>query len=286
MLRYYADSASAELKHIQEVNMNKTGYGKIIILGLAGVGLGQTAVAADVPLPPVTAAATIDWSHLQLSVSGVSDVVPAVVYTGQHTSLSSYASSPGQNENNSKSISNWTDTANTNADAGVTYANALASPLSFSGNAVSTSGSASASGNRTVNFSVDGPGVLTVTVPYTLSLTGDTSNCYYCYNYDHASVSGNASFSSYANNGSSSSNSNASYSLNNYYWDHSPQSQSGTLVFGIFASGAGNGSLAINFDLSSNGVSPVPEPESYAMLLAGLGLMGAVIRRRSMNRNG
>lgn len=32
------------------------------------------------------------------------------------------------------------------------------------------------------------------------------------------------------------------------------------------------------------GVSPVPEPESFAMLLAGLGLMGAVVRRRSMNK--
>ncbi|SCY76579.1 PEP-CTERM protein-sorting domain-containing protein [Nitrosospira sp. Nl5] len=31
-------------------------------------------------------------------------------------------------------------------------------------------------------------------------------------------------------------------------------------------------------------ISPVPEPESFAMLLAGLGLMGAVVRRRSMNK--
>jgi PEP-CTERM motif len=30
-------------------------------------------------------------------------------------------------------------------------------------------------------------------------------------------------------------------------------------------------------------ISPVPEPETYAMLLAGLGLMGAVVRRRSRN---
>jgi hypothetical protein len=76
--------------------------------------------------------------------------------------------------------------------------------------------------------------------------------------------------------------------LNNNYYSNSPDSQSGTLVFGIFASGAGNGSLGVNFDLSAHGpsVSTIPEPESYAMLLAGFGLMGAVIRRRSMNRNG
>lgn len=33
-------------------------------------------------------------------------------------------------------------------------------------------------------------------------------------------------------------------------------------------------------DSSGNPVTPVPEPESYAMLLAGLGLVGAVVRRR------
>jgi hypothetical protein len=32
-------------------------------------------------------------------------------------------------------------------------------------------------------------------------------------------------------------------------------------------------------------ISPVPEPETYAMLLAGLGLMGAVVRRRSMRKH-
>ena len=32
--------------------------------------------------------------------------------------------------------------------------------------------------------------------------------------------------------------------------------------------------------LDNISVTPVPEPETYAMLLAGLGLMGAVARRR------
>lgn len=30
-------------------------------------------------------------------------------------------------------------------------------------------------------------------------------------------------------------------------------------------------------------VAPVPEPETYAMLLAGLGLMGVIARRRKMD---
>ncbi|MDQ3185151.1 MAG: PEP-CTERM sorting domain-containing protein [Pseudomonadota bacterium] len=33
-------------------------------------------------------------------------------------------------------------------------------------------------------------------------------------------------------------------------------------------------------------VSPIPEPETYAMLLAGLGLLGAVARRRKANGSG
>jgi hypothetical protein len=65
---------------------------------------------------------------------------------------------------------------------------------------------------------------------------------------------------------------------------------------------AGGDSLTLNYDQPLSGVSfitvtglsngtagaiyagavaAIPEPETYAMLLAGLGLMGAVVRRRS-----
>jgi hypothetical protein len=37
--------------------------------------------------------------------------------------------------------------------------------------------------------------------------------------------------------------------------------------------------IALSVDFAA---APVPEPETYAMLLAGLGLMGAMVRRRSM----
>lgn len=48
--------------------------------------------------------------------------------------------------------------------------------------------------------------------------------------------------------------------------------------------GITNGSLGGLYNGSIAITSAVPEPESFAMLLAGLGLMGAVVRRRSMNK--
>jgi hypothetical protein len=267
------------------MDTNKIRYGFAFMLGAIAVGLNPAAMAADAA-EPVTATATIDWSRLQLSVTGVNGSSPTVLYENQHTAVNSNAWTNAASETNSRSISNWTDTAQANADAGTTFANAVASTLDFSGRAVSDeSGYSNSSGNRTLNFSFDGPGVLTVTVPYSLTLTGDKPSCYYCGYGDHATVSGHADFYSNSNDGNADSHTNASFSLYNDYWHSSPDSQSGTLVFGIFASGAGSGHLALNFDLSTqSSISPIPEPESYAMLLAGLGLMGMMARRRKIYR--
>jgi hypothetical protein len=43
-----------------------------------------------------------------------------------------------------------------------------------------------------------------------------------------------------------------------------------------------NGGLGIEFNGTKLAVAPVPEPETYAMLLAGLGLIGAIARRRKV----
>ena len=46
------------------------------------------------------------------------------------------------------------------------------------------------------------------------------------------------------------------------------------------ANGAGQGLGDEGGGIASAAVTAVPEPETYAMLLAGLGLMGAIARRR------
>lgn len=48
-----------------------------------------------------------------------------------------------------------------------------------------------------------------------------------------------------------------------------------------FFGAAGDGMYSVS-EVSVLGVSAVPEPETYAMFLAGLGLMGFMSRRRSM----
>ncbi len=58
------------------------------------------------------------------------------------------------------------------------------------------------------------------------------------------------------------------------------QSLSGTSY--ITVTGISNGSSGAIF--AGQVAAVVPEPETYAMLLAGLGLMGAVVRRRSMRK--
>jgi hypothetical protein len=267
--------------------MNKTKRFLTVIGCSIGAVVSQPSFATD-----RTSDVTVDWSQLHISVTGVDGAVPGVTFSDQHTSLSSSAQVPQQgSEYNSKSIYDWTSSVAAAADAtSTTFAHTTASATDFSASAQSVGdGSyywnnpgASSSGNRSESFSFDGPGVLTVTVPYTLSISG--GDPYNYYDSVSASVNANASFYGYGDNGSFNSYSNASFALSSYY-DSSPQSQSGNLVFGIFAAGPGSGTLSIDLGASTGGfVSSIPEPQSYAMLLAGLGLMGAVVRHRSIKK--
>lgn len=49
----------------------------------------------------------------------------------------------------------------------------------------------------------------------------------------------------------------------------------------LFIGGTNNALSAADYDLSVSAVSAVPEPETYAMFMAGLGLLGIAARRRA-----
>lgn len=61
-----------------------------------------------------------------------------------------------------------------------------------------------------------------------------------------------------------------------------PEGQGIELVPTVLGSPAGLTSFVVNADIST----PIPEPESYAMLIAGLGLLGFVARRRKQQEAG
>lgn len=65
------------------------------------------------------------------------------------------------------------------------------------------------------------------------------------------------------------------YTLNNFLLN-----TSGTTRLSFFATGTSDGVGTSLDNISVEAVSPVPEVETYAMLLAGLGLLGVASRRR------
>lgn len=63
-----------------------------------------------------------------------------------------------------------------------------------------------------------------------------------------------------------------------------PTTSSLYTVYGNLRNGSNNHLNAFNNWLSFTPPPPVPEPETYAMMLAGLGLIGSIVRRRKLGR--
>lgn len=150
--------------------MNLLKRGLFIMACTCAAGFNQLAVASE-------GTASLDWSQLQVSVTGIDGSAPTLILTDQITNLSSSASIPGQTPaNDSVSLPDWTSTGDIHAQARDTFANGLASPQSLGGNVQATRESvepddahhpveALSLGSRSASFSLDGPGVLTVSVP-------------------------------------------------------------------------------------------------------------------------
>jgi len=61
-------------------------------------------------------------------------------------------------------------------------------------------------------------------------------------------------------------------------------STAGAYFIDVFGRGEGTAGGLYNGSISVSALAPVPEPESYAMLLAGLGVMGAIAVRRNKRK--
>lgn len=268
---------------------------KLLVPALLCLAFQSTAAFAT---NAASATASFDWSAMTFSLMDLNPsdgLSPSVTWSGQHGSTSANASSSdnahSSSINESYSAPSATSVVSSNAvtffaTGTSTYDNLN---LNVAANADVTSvptseyGSSNSSAYASLysSFSLSGAGVMVITVPYTISVTGDL------YNYSN-SGNANLNISTYysSSDGSSSGSSNASKDFASYWTGD--KSYSG--VFTVAVANASDsittsGYLSTSLSTSARAysyVSGVPEPEAYAMMLAGLFLIGSVARRQTL----
>jgi type VI secretion system secreted protein Hcp len=136
-------------------------------------------------------------------------------------------------------------------------------------------------------FDAIGTGLFFKTATLSLVAAGASSPRYFSITFSDALLS------TFSLTGTSSSalDVKASFSYDKVALSFWPQNADGSFGAPITASydlKAGSGSTSAVASLFARGLlaspSPVPEPETYAMLLAGLGLLGAIARRRMIGK--
>lgn len=268
---------------------------KLLIPALLGFAFQANSAFA---LNSADAKASFDWSAVTVNLIDLDPndgLSPSVTWSGQYGDTS--ASSSSYEVGHSSSISDGyhapsaasvvSSSANTfAANAGASFDNLA---LTLGAHAEESANPATywqqnygnASGSTHTSFSLSGAGVLVISVPYSIEVTGNRSN-YDTYSRAYMNISGNYSSS----DGSFSGNENANKSF--YSYSTGDKSYSGMFTMAVANPGGGiTTSGYLNTSLSTNAyanqysyVPGVPEPDSYAMMLAGLAMIGSVIRRR------
>lgn len=212
--------------------------------------------------------------------------------TGLNQSLSNTSTTPWGDISASKSASL------VSAHASVSGA---AQPSAINGVTLSASGSATNTVSNSVNFSsytawVNAPNskgeftlsantLVVFTADYTTSASLNGAPSDYYYNWAYASAGLSVSGTGAAGIGDQSSSALRDASVHALFqpWI---SSESGTMTVSFLnmTGGTLNGLLAASVHVSGEAysVAAIPEPESYAMMLAGLGFMGMIARRRKI----
>ena len=134
-----------------------------------------------------------------------------------------------------------------------------------------------------LNFTTSGAMAIYVTADYSIVADpGDGST--YGYSYAIAQLYGTFSSSDDIYNYTYSYSQDDVTSSADYYYNYGIASDSGVLGFGIITAGNGTGYLqGYTQAYAYQHALPVPEPETYAMLLVGLGLVGFAALRRKVS---
>jgi hypothetical protein len=208
---------------------------------------------------------------------------PTFTLRDQSTRVSANANSAGDgSESLDHTLSNWSAPKNLAADTVDADATASASTSLISASASATGVGDFFLGNtgngfvgRAAVFDLDGPATLLFSIPFSFSLTGSAGDFS---NNGSITINGSASFGdpfAFVPAGT------GSQSIAVDTQSNPATSNSGSLVFGLFASRAGTGFLDFNISASASSFSfLVPEPAPLLGVIAGVGAIVVIGRRR------
>ena len=221
-----------------------------------------------------SASAALDWANSSLSF-----IVGSGSWALNDSSANAYTTNGVLSSGNANGAALATANASQSDALGAASAQSFASGASIGSNVTATGGNANAWAGGNLGFSVTllSGTVARIVVPYTIALS--TTGLY-----------GNEAHGEFGLYSTLLTDGTEKLSFNKAFTIGAQQTQSSSDSISYLLSNFGSGSKTYNVQATavawaSNAVPAVPEPETYAMLLAGLGLMSAITRRRSANRS-
>jgi len=245
---------------------------------------------------PVSAAssgsATIDWDSLNIQLIDLSGGTnaPVLTWTNMYAQSSSdaYTVYPYDYQSSNLSSNDFVTSLDTNATTANAQASASHDVMALTASTAAQPGIvpinwgwqqnyAYASSYNSGDFTLTGYGLAIITIDWSVEGTGNL-NDWSDYTYTSAYVSANYWDNLY-NNGSASSG----YAL--YTANNGSYATSGSFAMSVLNTNPNgtNGYLSASVYSQSHSLSaPIPEPETYALMLVGLGLVGFMARRRKV----